>query len=183
MANKKIYQALYDHSFYELNSETRINEDLCWFVRSIYSPECSPLKELLGNYSLAIRGNTYAIEQDEETKEDKTVIAEETAMSAEDVMAMLFGLQYKAATFSFEKDTLAAPFYSNRNLLIEIASRWHKGTIIWCEKAGHTAISFTDYIKSAKNPAVFVGARQEIIVVSDETDRPGDIIVRMYPQF
>jgi hypothetical protein len=176
--NKKLYQAHYDQSTYELTSETRISEDLCWFVRNLDYPECSPLRELLGNYSLAIRGNTYTRDEN-----DKIVLVEDTAMSTEDVMAMLFGLQYNGDNMSFEKDKLAAPFYSNRNLLIEIASRWHKGTIIWCEKAGHTAVSLVDYIKSATNPTVFVGTRQEIIVVSDETDRPGDIVVRMYPNF
>lgn len=176
MANKKIYQAIYDHNFYELSTDTPISESLCQFVRNLPSTECAPLSEILGNYSLAIRGNTYTRDET-----DKIVLYEETKMSGEDVMSMLFGLEYVSPFF--EKDKLASPLYSNRNLVLEITSRWHKGTVIWCEKAGHEAVPFVDYIKSAKNPAVFVGARQEIIVVSDEIDRPGDIIVKMYPQF
>lgn len=173
MAYKKFSSCSIDKDeFYELTPETQVDPSLCVFVtRDI--EEYRPLLSIFGDNSVAIRGDRY-----ECNSEGNWEVVERLAMSPDSACFILFGNKTEIID-----DPSVIPFYHNTELQRELVSRWSRNAVIWCEECHRDPKRIADYIKSAHNPAVFVGPHGELIVVSDETARPGDIIVRVFVQF
>lgn len=162
---KSYYQNL-SNDLYLLTPETTVNENTCWFVRGFFE---DPNFSILNNHSVALRGNYY---------DENGRITDYTAMSAEEVLSSLFNLIYNGIGRVIPNPD--CPHYSTRPVAEELISRWSKGSVIWCEKASDGSMSLEEYITKVSNPKVMVSAKRDIIVISDDPDRPGDIVVRFW---
>lgn len=162
---KHFYMTL-DNKPYLLTPETTINERTCWFVRDFFS---DPNFSILNGYSVALRGNYY---------DENCNIIDYTTMSSKEVMNSLFNIIYDGKGNVIPNPDY--PLYSTRPIAEELISRWSKKAVIWCEKASYDSKPLEEYITCVPNPKIMVSPKRDIIVISDDPDRPGDIVVRFW---